>query len=296
MSDQGIFAVHRGIWDHPIFAPEPFTEREAWLWLISHAVWKPTKTRVRHKVVALERGQLAYAIRFLAEKWGWSKSSVHRFLGKLSTESMIAQETGHDLTLITICNYNKYAFDGNAGRDTNGTRTGHERDKEEEGNKEIIDDADAARGSLVTPEALKLTEKLIVIAGHDLKFWPPGWMGAPMRVQAWLAQGWKPEIIIAAVQRVVAKARGRPINSVQFFENAIAEEVARQAAPLPVVEIREADKLTVTKNAKSGGFDQAYDSILEKLNAGFGGPAPEERLRAGEGETDARLLAYRGRQ
>jgi hypothetical protein len=296
LNDQGVFAVHRGIWDHPIFAPEPYTEREAWLWLISHAVWKPTKARVRHKVVALERGQLAYAIRFLAEKWGWSKSSVHRFLGKLSTETMIVQETGHDLTLITICNYNRYAFDGNAGRDTNGTRTGHERDKEEEGKKVIIDDAAAPRGSLVTPEAIKLTEKLLVICGHDLKFWPPGWIGAPMRVQAWMNEGWKPELIVVAVQKVVAKARGRPINSVRFFENAIAEEVARQSEPLPIVEIREADKLTVTKNAKAGGYDEAYDRVLAKLNAGFAGGLPEERIRPEPGETDARLLPYRRSQ
>lgn len=49
-------------------------------------------------------------------------------------------------------------------------------------------------------------------------------------------------------------------------------------------------------NAKASPFDAAYDSILEKLNTGFGGPAPEERIRSGEGEADARLLAYRGSQ
>jgi hypothetical protein len=56
------------------------------------------------------------------------------------------------------------------------------------------------------------------------------------------------------------------------------------------------DQPAQVANGKTVGFDQAYDRVLEKLNAGFGGPAPEERLRAGAGETDARLLAYRGRQ
>lgn len=153
-----------------------------------------------------------------------------------------------------------------------------------------------AGGALVTPEAMQLAEKLLVIAGHSPTFWPPGWCGAAMRVQTWLNQGWKPEIIVAAVQRVVAKARGRPINSVQFFENAIAEEIARQSAPLPIVEIREADKLTVTKNAKAGGYDEAYDRVLAKLNAGFAGGLPEERVCPEPGETNARLLPYRRSQ
>jgi hypothetical protein len=56
------------------------------------------------------------------------------------------------------------------------------------------------------------------------------------------------------------------------------------------------DQPAQVSNGKAVGFDEAYDRVLEKLNAGFGGPAPEERLRAGAGETDARLLAYRGRQ
>jgi hypothetical protein len=49
-------------------------------------------------------------------------------------------------------------------------------------------------------------------------------------------------------------------------------------------------------NAKVGQFDAAYHNVLEKLNAGFGGPAPEERFRPGESEADVGLLAYRGSQ
>jgi hypothetical protein len=43
----GTFNVARGVFDHPVFAPEPFTEREAWLWLIAEAQWKPVRKRVR---------------------------------------------------------------------------------------------------------------------------------------------------------------------------------------------------------------------------------------------------------
>jgi len=31
----GFFAVDRGIFDNPSFAAEPFTQREAWMWLVA---------------------------------------------------------------------------------------------------------------------------------------------------------------------------------------------------------------------------------------------------------------------
>ena len=264
MSERGVFAVDRGIWDHPEFADEPFTEREAWQWLISEAAFKPRRKRIGHTVFDLERGQLACSLRFMAEAWQWKKDKVARFLKRLETATMIATQARHDATIITVCKYSVYqrvslpSHQENATPDE--TRTRHERDKlEDTKNIEVAVDAAETRGKLVTPEAMQLTEKLLVICGHDLKFWPPGWMGAPMRIQSWLNQGWNPEIIVAAVQKVVAKARGRPINSVQFFENAIAEEVARQAAPLPIVEIRQAEKVVAY------GTHQAAGSITASI-------------------------------
>ena len=166
---------------------------------------------------------------------------------------------------------------------------------ETETETDIVDAGDA-RASLVSKEALELADDLLVISGHDLDFVPPGWCGAGLRVQTWLSQGWHPEIIRAAVKSAATRKRGQKAYSVDYFQNAIAEEVARQSAPLPVVEVKPADKITVSKHAKTGTFDEAYHNVLDKLNAGFGGPAPEERLRVGAGETDARLLAYRRSQ
>lgn len=128
-----------------------------------------------------------------------------------------------------------------------------------------------------------LAEKLLVIAGHDTKFWPPGWCGAPNRIETWLSQGWKSEIIIAAVTAAAARKRGSPANSVQFFENAIAEEHARQAAPLPKVEIREAPTLTVSHGKPKSAIIQAADDLVRKL-AEFDGPARgADELRGVEG-------------
>jgi len=303
VSERGVFAIDRGVWDHPMFRTrDPFSRREAWLWLISSAVWKSRTVFVDGKRVELSRGQLAFSIRFMAEQWNWSKSSVERFLVALKTETMIETDTGHGVTIITICKYTEYQRvslpDRDSNRDNSGTSAGHERDKEEnKENKESIAvaaEAPAKSGSLVTPEALALTEKLLVIAGHDPAFWPPGWCGAPMRVQTWIDQGWKPEIIVAVVTGVSARKRGPPANSVNFFEKPIAEEHARQAAPLPKVEVHEAETITVTNHVKpKSGVIQAADSLLERI-AGFDGPSrsPPE-LRGPAGTAAPRLLSNR---
>ena len=115
MSEGGYFKVDRGIWNHPAFARDPFSEREAWLWLISHAAWKPIRVRVGRALVDLERGQFAASLRYLAEAWRWdSKSRVRRFLQRLESETLIDTHTDTETTRLTICKYDKYQLSRNS--------------------------------------------------------------------------------------------------------------------------------------------------------------------------------------
>lgn len=134
----GVFAVHRGVFEHPIFAPEPFTETQAWIWMLSAAAWKDTRVRVGSTVYDLKRGELVFATRFLAERWRWNHSRVVRFLKKLKTETMVDTLATRDATRITICKYEEYQFGGNADETPTETQTETEtkrqRNKEEEDN------------------------------------------------------------------------------------------------------------------------------------------------------------------
>lgn len=124
----GTFAVSRRIWTHPEFAPCEFSEREAFLWLVSEASWKDRTIRAGRVVVDLQRGQLCASIRFMAEAWQWSKSRVDRFLKRLENRDMLRTESGTGQLVITLCNYDEYQ----GQRDTSGTQAGqsagHERD------------------------------------------------------------------------------------------------------------------------------------------------------------------------
>lgn len=122
MPDRGYIRLYRSIWDHQVFREEPFTEQQAWIWLCSHAAWKARQQRLGEHLVNLERGQIIGAVRFLGEKWGWSKGKVERYLERLKNEAMVETETGTGITVITICNYDEYQ----GGEDDAGTEPGQE--------------------------------------------------------------------------------------------------------------------------------------------------------------------------
>ena len=137
MSERGVFAVDRGIWDHDLFSSEePLSRREAWLWLISAASWKKRTIRVGGAPAEIDRGQLTHSIRFMAEAWNWPKTNVARFLDQLEHESLIGTETVHGQTIITICKYDEFQRVSLPDRDNSGTQTGTEVgqkwDKEED--------------------------------------------------------------------------------------------------------------------------------------------------------------------
>lgn len=124
----GVFAVSRNIFEHEFFANEPFTEREAWIWLIREAAWKDRRARVGKTLVSLKRGQCSFSMRFLADAWSWSKSRVHRFLARLESEAMIGTETGQGVCVVTICNYDEYQRVSLPKSSEDGTAAGQQRD------------------------------------------------------------------------------------------------------------------------------------------------------------------------
>lgn len=145
----GFYLMHRGWQNADVFRSADYSERDAWVWLIENAAWKETKTRIKGESIPLQRGQLCFAIRFMAEKWGWSKSRVDRFLRRLAAENMISmcskigttagQQTGQGCNIITVCNYAQYQDKSESNRDNenheDGTTAGQQRDKEEQINK-----------------------------------------------------------------------------------------------------------------------------------------------------------------
>ena len=285
MSERGVFAVDRGIWDHPSFANEPLTEREAWQWLIAEASFKDRTKRIGSVVLALSRGQVGASLRFMADKWQWSEPRVRRFLKRLKTDAMIDASTGAGITVITVCNYNKYQRvslprDATIDALDDAGATQQRRKVEDTENKEE-DILEETRQRANLPAVVNDWPQ-----DYRDQFWEryPNKIGKP-RALAKLDACRKRRVafadIIDGLDRYV---RGKPpdrawLNPETFLNQ---ERWADQPATVAAQQGNQHGRRTV---------HQAADDLLSKLRA-LDEPAPGS-LRGGEGEGALRLLPPR---
>lgn len=129
MSERGVVAMDRGIFTDTDFADEPLTEREAFMWLVAEAAWKPHDKRIGAHVIHLDRGQVAASIRFMAEAWKWSKSRVDRFLKRLQNRDTIGTHARDSLTVVTIRKYDDFQIGRPKAGQSRDSEPGQSRDK-----------------------------------------------------------------------------------------------------------------------------------------------------------------------
>lgn len=144
-NERGFIALARGVLDHPVIgAQKPFSDFEAWTWILFEASWKPRRVRVSNgrsaAVVDLKRGDLSHSLSYMAEAWGWSIKRVRTFLDRLETDSQTTRQTGTLQNVITVCNYETYQSPLSERGTQTGTQTGSQwarnGHEEEQSNKE----------------------------------------------------------------------------------------------------------------------------------------------------------------
>lgn len=119
---------------------------------------------------------------------------------------------------------------------------------------------------------------------------PPEFAGVDWRAIKWESAGWTIDLIDAEARRI---AREKPLKPLSYFEKVFATSFAKRQTPLPVVEIRETDKLTVTSHARSapgGNILQAADRLVDTIISFDRGASGPDEIRSGAGATDVRLL------
>jgi hypothetical protein len=153
--ERGYYRMYRGWMENGVFSSKaPFSERDAWVWLVEEAAWKDRPWRLGVVILPLKRGQLCHSLRYLGQKWRWSKDKVQRFLRVLENRDMIetASATGGATAerIITICNYSLYQDDRDSDETESETaenpKPRQSRDKTEE-RKETKDSPSLKRGS-----------------------------------------------------------------------------------------------------------------------------------------------------
>lgn len=123
MSDKGYIKLYRQIQDCWIWDTGKFDKRSAWIDLLILANHSEKKIAFNGECISIGKGQYLTSIRSLAERWGWSKSTVSEFLALLESDLMIKKESDKFRTLLTVINYEVYQGVTDTNRTPNGTVT-----------------------------------------------------------------------------------------------------------------------------------------------------------------------------
>jgi hypothetical protein len=110
----GWIKIHREITDHWIF--QDAEKFKWWIDLLMMASHEDVKKIIGSQLTELKRGQLIASNSFLSERWKTSESSVRRYLGLLESDNMVVRCTNRKITIITICNYERYQVNESKGR------------------------------------------------------------------------------------------------------------------------------------------------------------------------------------
>lgn len=123
MADNGWIKLHRKIRDNWIW--EDPEKLRAWLDILLMVNHEDKDVPFNDKIVTVKKGQKLTSIVKLAERWGWSRHRVYRFLNTLKIHEMCTYNSTLDGTafgtLITVTNWDFYQFVGTPNGTGNGT-------------------------------------------------------------------------------------------------------------------------------------------------------------------------------
>lgn len=127
MSNQGWIKIYRKIqdcWVWQLDKDNKFDRRSAWVDLLLLANHRDKKISIDGNPVIISRGQFHTSIYKLADRWGWDKRTVSRFLNRLENDEMLTQVRSSKGTTISIVNYGIYQSDSTTECTTDSTTDG----------------------------------------------------------------------------------------------------------------------------------------------------------------------------
>lgn len=100
--------VNRNLLDQPFWNEKPFSKGQAWIDILLTVHWKNGYDWVGGRKRFAHPGEKWITVRSLAERWGWNKSAVERFLAKLKeTDRVTLTGTAYG-TRLTLKNWGLY--------------------------------------------------------------------------------------------------------------------------------------------------------------------------------------------
>ncbi len=109
---KGYIKIDRQIAEHWLW--QDAERLKWWLDLLLMATWDDHKQLVGRRLIDLRRGQIVASLSYLCTRWKRSRSMVEPFLDLLQQDGMISKKVEHNISIITINNYDKYQTQENA--------------------------------------------------------------------------------------------------------------------------------------------------------------------------------------
>jgi len=224
---RGYIKIDRALLDHWLWTDKPFSKGQAWIDLLALANHKDV-TKLHNGVkMEFKRGTVNRSMTELAERWGWNRKTVKRFLMDTENDGMVSvvsTRTGTQQgTRITIVNYDKYQYQGTQQGTQQGTREGHGRDTDADINNNDIknDNNDVcvarAREETHTPSFKQVVVENVAqgygLSGESMKKFIDYNTG-----KGWPLE-WKAALKLWADKEKEQKAEQTATNRTQRFEN-----------------------------------------------------------------------------
>ena len=105
---RGYILLYRNIQDHWVWEDKPFTKGQAWIDLIMLANHEEKKVPFDKGYVYVKRGQILTSQVKLAQRWGWSRDRVQRYIKQLKSDEMLYTDCNNRKTLLTLVNYDNF--------------------------------------------------------------------------------------------------------------------------------------------------------------------------------------------
>lgn len=117
---QGWIKLHRQLQNCFLWDDKPYAQGQAWVDLLLLTNHENVKIPYKGEIITCERGTINRSISELAERWGWDRKKVRRFLSLLESDNMVVVNATTHRTTITLVNYDNFQVEGITNVATNG--------------------------------------------------------------------------------------------------------------------------------------------------------------------------------
>ena len=118
----GFIPLYRSIQDHWVWSnKEPFSYGQAWIDLLLSVNHEEKKLKVGCNLITIKPGQMWTSYVKLSNRWNWSRERVYRYTKMLKMDGMINVDATPNGTLLTVVNWDNFAYHGNTDETTHET-------------------------------------------------------------------------------------------------------------------------------------------------------------------------------